>query len=162
MRIFRLFLFILAIYILQTTIVSRFAIFTVKPDLVLVTITLLAVSEGLEHGFAAGVLGGLLQDILGGMFFINTLTKGILGFLAGTFKESIFGSEESVAMTAVLAATATEFVLQILMLSFFFDKPVATPLPLFAVLVISSLYNCLLAPLMYRIVKAFGPLLAVE
>jgi len=162
MKIFRLGVFIFLVYLLQVAVVSRFAIFSVRPDLMLVVITLIAVTQGVERGFASGFLGGLMQDVLGGMYFINFLTKGLLGFLVGTFKESIFGSEESVAVTAVLVATVTEFVLQVLILSLFFDKPVATPLSLFLLLVISSVFNCAIAPILYPLIRASAPYFAEE
>jgi rod shape-determining protein MreD len=162
MKILRLFFLLLSVYIFQVTIASRFTIFTVKPDLLLIVITLFAVSQGVERGFSAGIIGGLLQDLIGGVFFINSLTKGVLGFLVGTFKESIFGSEETVAVTAVLVATVTEFVLQCVLLLFFFDKPLASPLALLSMLILSCAYNCVLAPVLYPFIRALVPVIITE
>lgn len=162
MKIFKTIFLILFIYIIQVTIISRFSLFTVSPDILLVTITLFAVSNGAEKGFALGVIGGILQDILGGTFFINMLTKGLLGFLVGTFKESIFGTEETVALTAVLVATITDFILYALLIFFFFNKPIATPASLLVMLILSCIYNCLLAPVMYPIIKGASRLLVED
>jgi hypothetical protein len=71
----------------------------------------------------------------------------------GTFKESVFGTEEGVALTAVFVATVTNFILQAVILFFFFGRPFASPLTLAATLIISTMYNSLLAPLFYPLVK---------
>jgi len=153
MKIFKIVSSIILIYLLQVTIFSRLTVFGVKADLLLIFTTLFAVTYGAENGFLIGLLCGLVQDVLGGSFYIQAFSKAILGFLMGTFKESVFGTEEGVALTAVFVATVTNFILETVMLFFFFGKPFASPLVLAEVLVISSLYNSLLSPLFYPIVK---------
>jgi len=162
MRIFRFFFFLLLIYLLQVIIVSRFAVFGVKADLFLVMTALFAVNLGAERGFVIGLLCGIIQDIFGTSFYFHSATMAILGFLVGTFKESIIGTEEGIALTAVIAATVTNFLLQLLLLFFFFGKPLASPLILLGVLVVSCFYNSLLAFIFNPLVKFSTRFLVAE
>jgi len=153
MKAFKVALSILLVYLFQITIVSRLSIFGVKADLLLIITTLVAVTYGAENGFLVGFFCGLVQDVFGGPFYMFTISKALLGFLLGTFKESVFGTEEGVALTAVFVATVTNFILETLILFFFFGQPIASPFVLAISLIISCLYNSLLAPLFYPMVK---------
>ena len=161
MKILKIALSILLIYLFQITIISRLSVFGVKADLLLIVTTLFAVTYGAEEGFLMGLFCGLVQDIFGGSFYMQTVSKAVLGFLIGTFKESVFGTEEGVALTAVAVATVTNFILELTMLFFFFGRPIASPLALMSALIISCLYNSLLAPVFFPIVK-FGSRLLRE
>ena len=161
MKILKIALTILLIYLFQITIISRLSVFGVKADLLLIVTTLFAVTYGAEEGFLMGLFCGLVQDIFGGSFYMQTVSKAVLGFLIGTFKESVFGTEEGVALIAVAVATVTNFILELTMLFFFFGRPVASPLALMSALIISCLYNSLLAPVFFPIVK-FGSRLLRE
>ncbi len=153
MRTIKIALLIILVYLLQITIISRLSVFGVKADLLLIITTLFAVTYGAEDGFLIGLLCGLVQDVFGGSFYVQVVSKALLGFLIGTFKESVFGTEESVAFMAVFVATVTNFVLEAVILFFFFGRPFASPLILVGTLIISCIYNSLLAPLFYPIVK---------
>jgi len=153
MKILKIVLSIILVYLLQVTIVSRLSVFGVKADLLLIITTLFAVTYGAEDGFLMGLFCGLVQDMFGGSFYMHSLSKALLGFLMGTFKESVFGTEEGVALTAVSVATITNFIMEAIFLFFFFGRPLASPLTLIIALIISCLYNSLLAPLFYPIVK---------
>jgi len=161
MKLLKIALSILLIYLFQITIISRLSVFGVKADLLLIVTTLFAVTYGAEEGFLMGLFCGLVQDIFGGSFYMQTVSKAVLGFLIGTFKESVFGTEEGVALTAVAVATVTNFILELTMLFFFFGRPIASPLALMSALIISCLYNSLLAPVFFPMVK-FGSRLLRE
>ena len=153
MRYLKLAAFLLAVYLLQIIVISRISVLGVRPNLLLVTITLFAVNLGAEEGFAAGVIGGLIIDLLGGTYFLNTATDGLLGFLIGTLKESVIGTEEAVTITAVLAATATSFVFELIMLYFFLGKPIASPFVVMLTLVLLCVYNSVLAFISYPLLR---------
>ncbi len=154
MRTFKIALAIIFTYIFQITIMARLSVFGVKADLLLIITALFAVVYGPEKGFLIGMFCGLTQDLLGGTFYIHILSRALLGFLMGTFKESVFGTEEGIALTAVFVATVTAFILDAALLFFFFERPVASPFVLAVTLIISCFYNCALAPLFYPAVKA--------
>jgi rod shape-determining protein MreD len=153
MKTLKIALAIILVYLLQVTVISRLSVFGVRADLLLIITTLFAVTYGAENGFLIGLICGLVQDVFGGSFYMQAVSKAILGFLIGTFKESVFGTEESVAFIAVFVATVTNFILEAVILFFFFGRPFASPLILAVTLIISCAYNSLLAPLFYPIVK---------
>jgi rod shape-determining protein MreD len=161
MKILKLVVFFFITFILQM-IVSKFTLFGVRPDLILITITLIGVNYGAEEGFIAGLIAGLAQDLLGGRYFYNTLSKALLGFLVGTFKESVLGTEEAVNLTAVVAATVTAFLIEILCLYFFFGKPFASFLILVFTLFISCILNSILAYLAFPVLKQIARLIYSE
>ena len=153
MRYLKLAALLLAAHLLQTVVISRYSLLGVRPDLMLVTVSLFAVNFGAEDGLVSGVIGGLIQDLLGGAYFLNTATKGLLGFLIGTLKESVIGTEEAVTLTAVVAATVTNFVLELVMLYFFFGKPIASPLIVIMTLALLCIYNSIIAFLFYPLLR---------
>lgn len=154
MKALKIALSIIIVYLFQVTIMSRLTVFGVKADLLLIITALFAVVYGPENGFLVGMFCGLVQDVFGGTFYMHILSKALLGFLMGTFKESVFGTEEGVALTAVLVATVTGFFLDAVLLFFFFEKPFASPFVLLITLIISCIYNSALSPLFYPVVKA--------
>lgn len=62
-----------AVFVLQTTLVQKLAIFGVKPNLIAVCVACVAVMENIYVSAAFGLLMGLAADILGG---------GVVGFYA--------------------------------------------------------------------------------
>ena len=153
MKIFRLVIFLILVYLLQVIVISRFAVLGVAANLPLIVTALFAVTFGAEKGFIVGLICGLIQDILGGGFYINTISFGLLGFLIGTFKESVLGTEEAVSLAAVIAATVTAFVFELLLLFFFFGKPLGSPISILITLAISCLYNSVITPVLYPAIK---------
>lgn len=162
MKTLKLLLLLTFVYILQIIVVSRFAVLGVKADLLLIVTTLYAVTYGAERGFLVGFFCGFVQDIFSGSIYFHTVSKAILGFIVGTFKESVFGTEETVALTAVFVATVTNYLLELFLLFFFFGKPLASPLVLLVSLMISCLFNSILAPLIFPAVRLSSKFLDVE
>lgn len=162
MKLLKFSLTLILIYLVQVIVIARFAIFGVRADLLLIVSTLFAVTFGAEKGFMIGAVCGFIQDIFGGMFYINTISKGLLGFLVGTFKESVLGTEEAVALIAVFVATVTNFIFEIVLLFFFFGRPIASPGVLFSTLILACLYNSILTPVLYPLVRLSTQYLVAE
>jgi rod shape-determining protein MreD len=160
MRALKLILLLAGAYLLQTVVASKFAFFGVRVDILLIITTLYAVSYGPEDGFIFGLLCGLIQDVFGSGLYFNAISKSLLGFLVGTFKESVLGTEEAVAISAVSVATVTNFIFEMMIMFFFFGKPLASPVVLIATLAISCIYNSILTPVFYKAMKAVPALAA--
>jgi rod shape-determining protein MreD len=145
MRYAKLAAIFLAVYLLQVVVISRFALIGVRPDLLLIAVSMYSISFGAEEGFIAGVICGLIQDLFSGFFFVHTLSKGLLGFLIGTLKESVLGTDEAVVLSAVMTATVTNFIFEYILLFFFFGRPLSTFPVLLITLILSCVYNSILA-----------------
>jgi rod shape-determining protein MreD len=84
-------LVVLISLLFQTTVANYFLeTVGVKPDLLLVLALVLGLTRGKGGGVALGCLLGFLQDIMsGGLLGINALSKGLIGFGAGTFRRDL-------------------------------------------------------------------------
>ncbi len=82
----RLILFTLLLVTFQTTIVSFTSIANIIPDIMLIWIVYIAVTQGQIPATVYGFAIGLLLDLISGQFLgLSALSKTIAGFLAGYF-----------------------------------------------------------------------------
>jgi rod shape-determining protein MreD len=76
--------FILIIVPIQATILHHIAIGGVRPDLCLAITCLIGYVIGERHGLLLGLAVGFMQDLVSaGDMWINFLSKGVCGFVAG-------------------------------------------------------------------------------
>ena len=72
------------VLMVQSTFVEKFALFDVRPDLVLLILVYVALSGGHIEGTLLGFFAGFLQDVYApGHFGLNALAKSIVGFTVG-------------------------------------------------------------------------------
>ena len=103
--IFYTFVLIIAL-VLQITIIDLLSIRKIKPDLLILAITYIGLSEGRGRTTVFGFLVGLLEDALGsGLLGIGSLAKSIVGFIAGATlgNRSIHHSYELALFASALA-----------------------------------------------------------
>ena len=78
----------LLIVILQTTVVRFLAVGMIVPDIVLLWVVYIAITEGRIPAMTAGFLLGLLLDLISGrdgMLGLGALAKTLAAFVAGSF-----------------------------------------------------------------------------
>lgn len=93
---FYVFLFFVSL-ISQITIVSLFSIKEITPDIVLLTVIVIAIQKGRVWGVVAGCLAGLIFDFFGtGFIGLSSLTKSVSGYVAGFFVSERIESRFSV------------------------------------------------------------------
>jgi rod shape-determining protein MreD len=79
-----------AAFVLQTTLAPSVAILTVKPDLIIIVLFLMAMKTGIMPAVFIGFAIGLGQDLYTpGILGQNALAKTIAGFAAGVFNEKV-------------------------------------------------------------------------
>ncbi|HEX2956760.1 MAG TPA: rod shape-determining protein MreD [Chitinispirillaceae bacterium] len=84
------FVLFFAAFILQTTLMPSVAILTVKPDLIVIVLFLMAMKTGIIPAVLIGFVLGLAQDIYTtGILGQNALAKTVAGFAAGLFNEKV-------------------------------------------------------------------------
>lgn len=89
-RISKWFIAFFLIFVLQTTLIPVFSIYTIKPDLVLLVLFLMATKTGVLPGLYIGFFVGLAQDIYSPLILgQNALAKSIAGFFAGLFNDKV-------------------------------------------------------------------------
>jgi rod shape-determining protein MreD len=145
--------------ILESTILPRLAIYQARPDLALVILVFVSYINGTMTGQLTGFCSGLLLDFLsaaplGLNAFIRTLIGAAAGFMKGTFfLDAVF-----LPMILCAAATAAKALL-VFALHLIFAG--AVPAYSFGspTLWVELSLNTFLSPLIFGLLKQFGPLL---
>ncbi|MCX6639605.1 MAG: rod shape-determining protein MreD [bacterium] len=95
----------LVLLIVQSTLLSRFNLFGIKPDLVVLFVVGRSLAEGPSAGVVWGFAFGLLLDAMSsGLLGLGALTYSLAGFLAGQIAPSRGQSRLSYLMALALAA----------------------------------------------------------
>ena len=97
---------IIIAFILQITILSFHPIAGVKPDLLLVIVIISSLLSGSGTGIKTGFGAGCLQDIfLGSLFGSYTISKFLVGSLAGIIEGKIFKKNYLLPPLIIFGAT---------------------------------------------------------
>lgn len=84
-------IFSLIALILQLQFGLYFPALEFTPDFLLIVVVLIAFSSGTKAGFFSGLILGLIQDIFLGSFFgVYTVSKAILGIIAGLIEGKVY------------------------------------------------------------------------
>ena len=107
LRIVRHVLYLALACFLQTTWLHYLGIWSVEPDLILLTVVFIALASGHLEATALGFCVGLFQDTYSPADLgLNALTKSLLGFAVGLGRTRIMADTVQVQVLAVMAAVA--------------------------------------------------------
>jgi|GEM_PF-3918312 len=144
MRILRLFIFVLVLFILQTVVLSRLFVFGAHFDVLLVFVICWGLMNGAPEGLAAGILTGLLADASTASTFFFSGIYGAAGYLCGILRSGVFRDDNVVIFGMVLAVTFITRLAEAFSLMQFSGRDVPS---FIAAAFLSSLLNILLVPL---------------
>jgi rod shape-determining protein MreD len=152
--------FSLCAAILQSTLLSRLALYHAVPDLALGIIVYSAYVNGTMTGQLSGFFSGILLDFLsaaplGLNALIRTLMGALAGLMKGTFFLDIFFLPMALCAAATLMKAFSLFLLHLLFSGAVPAYPLADP-----VLWVELGLNTLSAPLLFGLLRLFSPLLA--
>ena len=106
MSVARDILLLLLTFALQTTWIDFLEIFSLKPDLILLVLTFIALREGPLVATYMGFGIGFVQDIyLPADLGLNTLAKSIVGFAVGYGRTRIVADNIQVQVALIFSAT---------------------------------------------------------
>ena len=78
------------VFVLQTTLAPAISIYSIKPDLLLIALFMLAIKTGALPALYIGFFLGLAQDIYSPVILgQNALAKTLAGFFAGLFYDKV-------------------------------------------------------------------------
>ena len=153
-------LFIFGAALLQSTVLSRLALYVrVVPDISLIFLVFIAYMNGVMTGQLTGFVSGFLMDFisaapLGFHAFVRTLTGALAGFLKGTFFVGFFLLPMSLCAGATLFKALVYYLLHLIL---------EGAVPFYNVIGLEFLIelgmNTLLAPFLFFFLKLFGSLL---
>ena len=142
---------IVGIAVIQTNLLHGVAIMSARPDLLLIMVTFIANKNGPGVGQGAGVLSGILQDLLSlAPLGFYTLVNTVIGFVYGFSKGNVFLDGLIFPMMLVALATLMKGVL-FGSISFVFGIEGVATTVFSTVFLIEIVYNALLAPILYGI-----------
>jgi rod shape-determining protein MreD len=151
--------FALVAAVLQSTLLSRLAIYHAVPDLALGILVFSAYNNGPMTGQLTGFFSGLLLDFLSAApLGFNTFVRTIIGATVGLMKGTFFLDTLLLPMALCGAATLSK-ALFFWILHLLFDAAVPAYAAQSPVLWVEFALNALLAPFLFALLKLFKPLL---
>jgi rod shape-determining protein MreD len=144
---------VLTALLLQSTVFAEVTLAGAKPELVYLATIVLAYLEGPSSGSLAGFVGGMSEDfLLNQPKGITALTLTLVGYSVGAFRQYVSSPSPLVPVILVGAATAggllfhglVSFLLGQLVVGFGYVARVA---------LLSGLYNAILTPLVYPVIR---------
>ncbi len=139
--------------LLQSTLFAQFRLGGARPELMFLVTVVLAMLDGPSAGAIGGFTAGMAQDfLLNQPKGITALTLTLVGYAVGMVRQYIV--TPSTMLPVVLVATATfAGILFYGFLSLLLGQLSYGALYLLRVAVLSSLYNALLTPLVYPLLR---------
>jgi rod shape-determining protein MreD len=152
-------IFALLAAILQSTLLSRLAIYHAVPDIALGILVFSAYNNGVMTGQFTGFCSGLLLDFLSAApLGLNTFVRTIIGASVGLMKGTFFLDTLLLPMALCGAATLLK-ALYLWILHLLFVSAVPAYVALSPVLWVEFALNALLAPFLFALLKLFKSLL---
>lgn len=146
-------LLILVALIIQTTILPHVALFHVVPDLLLDVVICVALVRGPSAGAVAGFAGGILRDLLlDAPTGLSALAYLTVGYVVGAVRPYVQSSSVAVPLIGVFAGSVlgTAFYTVLALLLGVPAQPVAR---VAQVILLTGVYNTLLVPFAYPVVR---------
>jgi len=146
-----LLIYFVLVFSFQTTLLDMFSVGGVTPDLALILALYFAIILRGDAGTVAGVAIGFIEDCFsGGLLGVNTLSKGIIGFVFTTLRKKIV-VEGFVPIGIFLLGASIFDGLVFYLTSVFLFKAETSLAFLFPKLIIYALYNAAMGPPLFYV-----------
>lgn len=147
----RLYLTILAVIVLESTLLNYARVLDIQPDLLLITILFFGLFTSRQNAVEAGLVGGLFRDVLStGFFGINAVLFGITALLVSLYRDKIykefFLTQIFLTVAAGICVYTGYFFLRYAIFSSGFEYSGNS---LFGTIIPSVLYTSLISPLVF-------------
>ena len=144
---------ILTALVLQTTVFAELNLLGAKPELLYLVTIVFAILEGPASGAVVGFAGGMAQDfLLDAPKGITALTLTLLGYAMGLIRQYIVSPSPALPILLVAAGTFGGVVFYGVM-TFLLGQLSTSWLYLFRVALLSAIYNAILTPLVYPVLR---------
>lgn len=155
-------LFFLGFTLFESAILSNLMFLPTIPDFLLLCSLYFSVQNGTLFGTTTGFVSGLFLDFLSAApFGLNCLLRTIIGYIGGLFQKSLNINGILLPMVLGFVATLAKAGL-IWIVALFYPLGIQT-YELFSVsFVVELTLNTILAPLTFRFLDLFAPLVTVE
>ncbi|MBS4537176.1 rod shape-determining protein MreD [Clostridium sp. D2Q-11] len=153
MRIFSIIALFLLSFILQSTVFQYIAIFDVIPNTNLILIILVALFKNKKVGGTAGLIIGLLQDILfGNAIGVHGLIYFSIGYFIGVINPTV--SKDNAISSFILTFLFTIISNIMFFFIYYFSSVNITFVEMIReIAIIEAIYNGVLSILLYKVMK---------
>jgi len=147
---------ILSALLLQTTVFAEINLLGAKPELLYLLTISFGILEGPASGAVTGFAGGMAQDfLLDAPKGITALTLTLLGYAVGMARQFVVTPSPLLPVLLVGGGTLAGVVFHGIV-SFLLGQLDTSWLYLFRVAVLSALYNAILTPLVFPLIRRAG------
>jgi rod shape-determining protein MreD len=147
------FLVLVTVLLLQTTVFSDITLLKAKPELVYLVTIVFAMLEGPNTGAVVGFFGGMVQDFLSvAPKGITALTLTLLGYVVGLLRQYIVSASPALPTLLVAVGTFSGVMFHGLV-SFLLGQLNEPFVDLVTVAGLSALYNAILTPLLFPLLR---------
>jgi len=148
-------LIMLLFILLQSTLLRKLPGSFIYPDLALVILVFYSTGKGKMDGQISGFITGLAEDFLSlSPPGFNSLIKTVIGFIYGSFKGKVF--IDPVFFPVIMTAVATLLKgFTAVIIAALFIKTESAPVVFTSRYAIEMLENCIAAPFVFALMKAF-------
>jgi rod shape-determining protein MreD len=151
--------FLVAVALLQTTVMPHLAIRGVFPDLTLLVVVNWGLLRGTREGMIWGFIAGFAVDLFSGApFGAATLSLMVVSFLSGLGEATVFRARFVLPLIAMFAATII-YDLLFLFIVWISGQPVAWTDSLWRIILPSALLNAVLTPIVFIALRKLHSLL---
>lgn len=144
--------YILAVIVLQTVVFARLNFLGVMPDLVLVSVIAFAVLGDRTPSNLFSASSSLIQDLLATGPYVNTIINLVVSNIVNSVKEGYSGDEYSLMLGLVALFTPLQLMSEGALAYFFFGRQFGLLYFIFK-LFVGTLYNLVLAPILFPVIK---------
>lgn len=161
-RLAVLLLMMLTAVIFQTTVFARATLLGVSPDLILVVVISLGLLEGPTVGATAGFGGGLLRDLLlEAPKGVTGLAYLIVGYAVGSIRPFVQSTSVVLPVAGVFLGSFSGSLLYVVV-SILLGQAPDPVTRILRVVLLTSVYNTLLVPFVYPMVRRLGAIYPKE
>lgn len=146
------FLIILICFLFQSTVFSKFSIFSIKPNLMIIVTASFGFMRGKKEGMMVGFICGLMTDIFwGNILGLYALIYATIGYINGFFKRLFFDYDIKLPLI-MIAASELLYGIVIYFSHFMLKGDFQMFFYLFHIIIPELVYTILITLVLYQII----------
>lgn len=154
---------ILTAVLLQTTVFARFVtLFGITPDLILVVVISFGLQEGPTMGVVSGFGGGMLKDLmLSAPKGLTGISYLIVGYLVGIVRPYVQSTSVALPILGIFTGSLVGSAIYVI-LGALLGQALGAPSRVLEVVFLTAVYNTILVPFVYPVVRKVSEALKSE
>lgn len=149
------FMVLIALYLLQTTLISKIAIAGIKPNVLILVVVTVAYRYGKIPGIMMGFLTGLFLDLSEGEYIgYYALIYLLIGYIIGFF-DKVYNKDYHIFPIFLVAASDLIYNLMLYTFGFLLRNRLDFPYYLIRIILPEMFYTLILSVVLYKVLHLF-------